>query len=105
MPERKYKAYSENVAGPFYVECDLCIACRTPEAAAPDLIGFSADPEGTGRVDHCYFKKQPQTQEELDRAVKAVWTCCSGAYHYAGSDREIKEKLRRIGSTEAIDHQ
>jgi hypothetical protein len=33
------KRYSENVPGPFYVEDDLCIACRTPAAVSPNFVG------------------------------------------------------------------
>jgi len=97
MQKRSYKAYAENAPGPFYVESDMCITCGAPEAVAPDLIA--------GSRSHCYFKKQPQTPEELDRAVKAVWACCCGSYHYAGSDPEIKDKLRRAGCEQAIDYQ
>jgi len=51
-----------------------------------DLIGFYEDPAGTGARSHCCFKKQPETLEEIDRAVKAVWANCCGCYRYAGSD-------------------
>jgi hypothetical protein len=37
MPEQK--RYPENVPGPFYVEDDLCIICRAPEAISPNLVG------------------------------------------------------------------
>ena len=103
MSERKFKAYPENAPGPFYVECDMCITCRAPESVAPDLIGFYEDLSGRNSHSHCYFKKQPQTKEELDRAVKAVQVCCVGSYHYAGSEPEVKKMLKRAGCEHAID--
>jgi hypothetical protein len=85
--------YPENAPGPFYVEKDLCLICCTPESAAPDLIGFYKDPSGTHRESHCYFKKQPETPEELERAIEAMHLCCCGAYRYGGSDPAIIRRL------------
>ena len=79
------KRYSENVPGPFYVEDDLCIACRTPAAVSPNLV------EGNER--HCYFKKQPRTLEETEQAIRAVEACCCGAYRYAGDDPDVMARL------------
>jgi hypothetical protein len=104
MPRRKFESYPENAPGAFYVQKELCITCRAPESVAPDLIGFYADPSGTNRVSHCYFRKQPETAEELDRAIKAVGVSCCGAYRYAGVDPAVKEKLRLAGEDAAIDH-
>ena len=103
MPDRRFEAYPENAAGPFYVQHDLCIMCRAPESVASDLIGFYEDPSGSNIRSHCYFKKQPKTPEEIDRAVKAVWANCCGCYRYAGSDAEVKEKLREAGCEGAIE--
>jgi hypothetical protein len=104
MTHRKFEAYPENAPGAFYVEKDLCITCRVPELAAPDLIGLYEGPSGTNRKSHCYFKKQPTSASELERAIKAVSVSCCGAYHYAGTDVSVKEKLSVAGQAEAIDH-
>ena len=104
MAERKYNAYATNAPGPFYVECDMCITCRAPESVAPDLIGFWEDPSGSTIRSHCYFKKQPQTRQELEQAVKAVSACCVGSYRYAGSDPEVKKILRQAHCETAIDN-
>jgi hypothetical protein len=103
MSIRRFEAYPENAQGPFYVEKDMCIICGAPESVAPDLIGFHEDPSGTDAESHCYFKKQPQTPEEIDRAVKAVRANCCGCYWYAGSDPEVKKKLRNAGCGSAIE--
>jgi hypothetical protein len=102
--KRKEIAYPENVPGPFYVVCDECITCRAPEAVAPDLIGFHEDPSGTGCSSHCYFKKQPASPGELERAIEAVKVNCCGTYRYAGSDRSTKKLLRFAGCGDAIDN-
>jgi hypothetical protein len=79
MPQPK--RYPENAPGPFYVEADLCIRCRAPEGVSPNLVG--------GNDHHCYFKKQPGTPEELEEAIRAVDSCCCGAYRYAGADPNV----------------
>jgi hypothetical protein len=86
MPEQK--RYPENVPGPFYVEDDLCIICRAPEAISPNLVG--------GNEKHCYFKTQPRTPEEFEQAIRAVESCCCGAYRYAGNDLNV---MARLGPT------
>ncbi len=101
---RKESSYPENVPGPFYVVCDECITCRAPESVAPDLIGFYEDHSEAGRSSHCYFKKQPASPGELDRAVKAIRVNCCGTYRYAGTDGSIKKLLRRAGCEDAIDY-
>jgi len=96
------RRYDENAPGPFYVERDQCIACRCPETVAPDLIGFA---EGPGvEYDHCYFKKQPETPGEMDRAIKAFEANCCGSYRYSGDDASIRQRLRRANCADAIDH-
>ena len=100
--KRKYKAYSENAPGDFYVECDLCITCRNPEHAAPTLIGFSEADSGIS--DHCFFKKQPETPMEIELAIKAVGANCCGSYRYGGSNTEIKARLREQGDLDSIDN-
>jgi hypothetical protein len=93
-----------NVPGPFYVEAGLCMLCCVPEHEAPDLIGFYKDPTGTHRESHCYFRKQPQTPEELERAIAATRLACCGAYRYGGSNPEILKRLRQAGvAVEQID--
>jgi hypothetical protein len=55
------------------------------EAEAPDLM---AHDEESG---HCYFRRQPSTPEETERACRAVWVSCCGAVQYRGDDLKILE--------------
>jgi hypothetical protein len=83
----KFERHPKNAPGPFYVIKELCLACLAPEAVAPDLIAHE-EPNY-----HCYFKKQPATSTELDRAIKAVIVGCCGAVRYAGNDPAILDRL------------
>lgn len=101
MPVRHPKAYPENAPGGFYVAQDECIVCGAPHAMAPDLVGWAYD--ASGQPGHCFFKKQPETEAEIDRAVKACRANCCGSFRYAGSDKKIKRKLNNAGCSGAID--
>ena len=80
--------YHLNALGNFYVERDMCIICCAPEHAAPELMGFFDDPDGSNARSHCCFKRQPQTVEELQHALEAIHVSCCRAVRYGGSDRE-----------------
>jgi len=95
LPER----YPENSAGDFYVENEVCITCRAPEAEAPDLIEHSKIEYG-----HCYFKKQPTTADELDRAINAMLVSCISSIRYAGKDKAILKRLYDLGMQAECDY-
>src|SRR5262245_49893930 len=82
-----------NAPGPFYVEKDSCLLCRTPEAEAPDLIQLRWDGSDSD-LNGCYFKKQPETPEELARAIEAMGLACCGAYRYGGYEPDVIRRLR-----------
>ncbi len=84
--------YPENVKGDFYVENQVCITCGAPEAEAPDLIEHSKLEYG-----HCYFKKQPATADELDRAISAMQVSCIAGVRYGGKDKAILKRLYDLG--------
>lgn len=85
-----------NAEGDFYVEKDTCITCAAPEHEAPELMSHD---EETG----CYFKRQPETPEELEHAIEAVWVSCVEALRYAGNDPAILERLRAKGCKSQCD--
>ena len=89
--------YPENAAGPFYVERDLCLICMVPEHEAPDLMGFFDGGEAGPPCSHCYFKKQPTTPEETERAINAMRFACCGALRYGGDDQSLIDRLLAAG--------
>ena len=94
---RGHEAYSLNAQGPFYSEDDGCITCMAPHFAAPDLMGFYEDPSGANARSHCFFKMQPQTEVELDRAIRAIQVSCVQNLQYRGSDPAILKRLSEMG--------
>jgi len=90
-----------NASGPFYTE-DVCLACCLPEGEAPDLMGFEEDLENP--MFGCFFKKQPETLEELDRAFSAMEVNCIDTLRYAGSDPAILRRLQELGMKSQCDH-
>ncbi|MBO9635946.1 MAG: ferredoxin [Chitinophagaceae bacterium] len=94
MPDR----YNENAAGDFYVEDGVCTSCGAPQAEAPDLIGHSKN-----EYSHCYFKKQPETEEEIERAISAIQVSCISGLRYGGSNEKILKRLYEIGEAAQCD--
>ena len=93
-------SYGENsgvkpAAGDFYVQAQCCLSCGVPQAVAPDLVGWTNE---THR--QCYWIKQPQTSDELDRAIKLIHSQELGCHRYSGTEPDI---LRRLPA-EDCDH-
>lgn len=79
-----------NTEGDFYVVKETCLTCLAPHHEAPELLGLD---EETG----CYFRRQPQTAEEMEHAVEAVRVSCVEALRYSGKDPLVLERLRAKG--------
>lgn len=92
--------YITHPQGDFYVEDGQCINCRAPEAEAPDLMSHITDTN----YEHCYFKKQPETEGEIDRAIKAVVVSCISCIRYRGNDQNILAKLYEEGQKAQCDN-
>jgi hypothetical protein len=90
MSRTKFERTPLNAEGDFYVVEGTCITCMAPHEVAPELMGLD---EATG----CYFRRQPQTPEEVEHAVEAVRVSCVEALRYSGSDPQILERLRAKG--------
>jgi hypothetical protein len=101
MKRGEQQRYPLNAAGDFYVADGMCIACTAPEHEAPDLMAH--DPAALAGY-HCYFKRQPQTPEELQRAIMAVAVGCCGAVRYGGSNPEILRHLAQVAPADVCDH-
>jgi hypothetical protein len=68
-----------------------------PEGEAPDLMGFDEAARS------CYFRRQPTTPDEFDRAIRAVCASCCSAVRYRGQDPDVQRRLIELGQTESID--
>lgn len=91
-----------NAPGPFYVEANFCLACCNPEYEAPDLMGLEEhldNPEFG-----CFFKKQPETPDELERAFSAMRVNCISTLRYGGTDPAILRRLQELGMEGQCDH-
>lgn len=84
---------SRNAPGPFYAEAQTCLSCGLPEHEAPDLLAKLEETNGD-----TYFVKQPVTPEEVERACRALESCCVGALRYGGGDPAILKRLERYCS-------
>ena len=52
----------------------------------------------------CYFKKQPETEEETARAINALTVSCISAVRYRGTNEEILKKIIDLGGKEECDY-
>lgn len=89
------KPYKLNVEGDFFVEDGECLACTLPITEAPDLIGEDEY--------HCYFKKQPKTDEEIRDAIFAMEVSCCEAVRYKGKDTDVIAKIKAKNLESQID--
>lgn len=97
------KRHPLNVAGPFYVEDGCCTACGLPYPEAPDLLGVTKPSEDPNGYAHCYFKKQPVADAELEQVFRAIMVAEFRCFRYAGSDAQIIARLQMMGDAEQCD--
>ncbi len=94
----KCERHPESVAGDFYVVNGECITCGTPHVIAPDLVGWAKDEK------HCCWKKQPETAEELERAIEVIKVSEVGCHRYAGTDPAVMTQIGREFCDEDPNH-
>lgn len=95
MTRESESAEAKLAFGDFYVQDACCTRCGEPQAIAPDLVGWTNE-----NLTRCYWLKQPQTADELDRAIEIIHTQELGCHRYGGKDLAI---LRRLPA-EDCDH-
>ena len=61
---------------------------------------MSHDAEG-----HCFFMRQPLTDNETNAAIRGVWASCCGAVRYGGEDPKILIRLAELGMSSQCDHE
>jgi hypothetical protein len=86
---KRFTPEPTSAPGDFYVEYNCCTSCGVPQIVATDLIGWVEEP-----LNHCYWKKQPETPGELERAFKIFDGQGLSCHRYAGHDPAIQ---RRVG--------
>ena len=74
--------------GDFYVQESCCLSCGVPQLIAPELVGWTEE-----KSPSCYWIRQPESPEEVDRAIKIIHTQELGCHRYAGNDPAILERL------------
>ena len=86
---------SPEAAGDWYVDHNECMACGAPPVQAPDLMGFGEQYPGASLGGtQCYFRRQPTSPSEIERACVAAETSCCGAVRYRGQDAKIHLRLK-----------
>lgn len=93
---RRFTAHQANCEGPFYVVGGECMGCGAPESEAEGMM--SHDSSG-----HCFFRAQPETLEQVDAAIRALWTSCCGAVRYAGKEQAILTRIAELGEGSKCD--
>jgi hypothetical protein len=69
------------------------MSCGVPQALAPELVGWRDE----NRQLNCYWIKQPETADELDRAIKILHTQELGCHRYSGHDPAILKRCHPEG--------
>jgi ferredoxin len=91
------KPHSMNTAGPFYVVDGCCTACGVPEATAPEMFAYDS-------ATHCYVRRQPMSDDEVERALQVIRGQELGCVRYRGADPAILRRLAEAGESAACDY-
>lgn len=89
-------AAAEADKGDFYVEPDCCLLCGVPEAIAPEIFH-------TGEK-HCVVKRQPKSQDEIDRTIRAMASSEVDCIRYQGRDPVMLTRIAQAGMADQADN-
>jgi hypothetical protein len=84
----KFTPHPKSAPGDFYVVKRECLACGVPHVVAPDLVGWTGE-----KNPHCFWKKQPETPAELERAIAVLEGQEVECHRYAGTDPAILDRV------------
>lgn len=90
------KPHSMNAVGPFYVVDGCCTGCGVPEATAPEMFGYDS-------ATHCYVRRQPVSNNEVERALQVIRGQELGCVRYRGTDPVILRRLAEAGESGSCD--
>ncbi len=83
-----FERHPKNAPGPFYVVKGECLHCCLAPHEAPELMASPVDTN-----EDCYFKRQPETPEEVEHAINAVMITEMDCIRYGGDDPAIIQRL------------
>ena len=86
-----------NAPGDFYVENGCCITCGVPHDIAPELFAWTEDDS------HCFVRRQPAGPDEVDDAIRALWSAEAGCIRYRGADPALLERIAELGEADQCD--
>jgi hypothetical protein len=92
----RLSAHPQNSEGDFYVVDGECMGCGAPEQQAATMMSH----DSTG---HCFFIAQPESSDQLNAALRALWSSCCGAVRYGGVDPVVLTRLAQMGEASACD--
>ena len=99
MPNPPRERVPENAPGDFCVEANMCLRCCLPHAEAPELMN-----DASIKFRECYFRRQPQTDAEVEQAIQAFCVSETGAQRYGGTSAAIIRRLHEVGCGDCCDH-
>jgi hypothetical protein len=92
------KRYALNVVGPFYVEDGCCASCGVPQTIAPALFA-----QNEHEYEHCYVRRQPETEAETDDMLRVIAAQELGCIRYGGASPDILRRLVERGEGHQCD--
>jgi hypothetical protein len=86
--------------GDFYVVADDCICCEAPVPEAEGLLAMGVDETCSER---CYVKRQPTTDDEVEKMIDAMSVSCVRALRYRGNCPRVLARLKTRGQAHQAD--
>ena len=86
-----------NVLGDFYVEDGCCMCCDVPFNEATQMFKYDD-------TNHCYVCRQPQTSDDVDAMIRAMFHSETECIFYRGGNPEIFRRLTEYGLVEQCDN-